>query len=169
MTNLFLTGPFGRALIGAALVAAALLAPSQATAQATGKRLTLSDARAVIAAAQKSATAKNLQVTVVVVDYRGDVIALERQPGANPESVDGAIGKAMLSAIFLRPSGTFRETTNSGSPITAVNESTGGRLRFGAGGVPIVRGGVLIGAVAVGGATPPQDETVANDGAAAIP
>ena len=30
-------------------------------------------------------------------------------------------------------------------------------------------GGVLIGAVAVGGATPQQDETVANDGAAAIP
>ena len=163
-------GSLVRAPIGPALVAAALLAPSQASAQAPGKRLTLSDARAVIAAAQKSAAAKNLQVTVVVVDYRGDVIALERQPGANAESVDGAIGKAMLSAIFLRPSGTFRETTNSGSPITAVNESTGGRLRFGAGGVPIVRGGVLIGAVAVGGATTPQqDETVANDGAAAIP
>ena len=160
----------GRVFIGAALATAAVLsAPSQAAAQAAAKRLNLSDARAIIAAAQKSAAAKNLLVTVVVADYRGDVIALERQPGANAESVDGAIGKAMLSAIFLRPSGTFRETTNSGSPITAVNESTGGRLRFGAGGVPIVRGGVLIGAVAVGGATPQQDETVANDGAAAIP
>lgn len=158
-----------RVLIGTALVAAALLAPSSAIAQTTARRLTLSDAHAIIAAAQKSATAKSLRVTVVVVDYRGDVVALERQLGANPASVDGAIGKAMLSAIFLRPSGTFRETTNSGSPITAVNESTGGRLRFVAGGVPIVRGGVLIGAVAVGGATPEQDETVANDGAAAIP
>ena len=160
----------GRVFIGAALATAAVLsAPSQAAAQAAAKRLNLSDARAIIAAAQKSAAAKNLLVTVVVTDYRGDVIALERQPGANAESVDGAIGKAMLSAIFLRPSGTFRETTNSGSPITAVNESTGGRLRFGAGGVPIVRGGVLIGAVAVGGATPQQDEAIANDGAAAIP
>jgi len=158
-----------RALIRTAMAMAAVLAPSPASPQAAGRRLTLADARAIIASAQTSATAQNLQVTVVVVDYRGDLIALERQPGANPASVDGAIGQAMLAAIFLRPSGTFRETTNPGSPITAVNESTGGRLRFGAGGVPIVRGGVLIGAVAVGGATPQQDETVANDGAAAIP
>ena len=100
-----------RALIRTAIVvAAAVLPPSSANAQQPGRRLTLSDAHAVIAAAQRSATAMKLPVTVVVVDYRGDVIALERQPGANPASVDGAIGKAMLSAIFLRPSGTFRET-----------------------------------------------------------
>jgi hypothetical protein len=82
-----------RALIGTAMAMAALLAPSPASPQAAGRRLTLADARAIIASAQTSATAQNLQVTVVVVDYRGDLIALERQPGANPASVDGAIGR----------------------------------------------------------------------------
>jgi uncharacterized protein GlcG (DUF336 family) len=160
-----------RALIGvvAALISLVLLCPAVAFAQTTFKRLTLADARAIIAAALKSAADQKVQVTVVVVDYRGDVIALERQPGASGASVDAAIGKAMLSAIFLRPSGTFRETTNSGSPITAVNEASGGRLRFQQGAVPIVRGGVLLGAVAAGGATGPQDEAIATDGAATVP
>lgn len=137
-------------------------------AQGTRGRITLAEAGAIIAAAQKSAAVAKVQVSIAVVDSRGDLIALERQSGANGATVDATIGKAMLSAIFLRPSGGFNPTTNPGSPITAVNESTGGRLRFGPGGVPIVRGGVLIGAVAVDGGTS-LDEAIAKDAAAALP
>jgi uncharacterized protein GlcG (DUF336 family) len=134
----------------------------------TPKRLTLADAQAIITAAQHSAAAKKVPVSVAVVDARGDLIALERQAGASGATVDATIGKAMLSAIFLRPSGSLTATTNPGSPITAVNESTGGRLRFAPGAVPIVQYGVLIGAVAVDGARA-DDEAIANDGAAALP
>ncbi len=51
----------------------------------------------------------------------------------------------------------------------ALNEATGGRLRFIAGGVPVVRGGLLLGAVAAGGGTSEQDEMIAAEGAPAIP
>ena len=152
-----------------AITVTAFLCAAPASAQApTSKRLTLADAQAIMAAAQHSAAAKKVLVSIAVVDARGDVIALERQPGASGATVDATIGKAMLSAIFLRPSGSFNATTNPGSPITAVNEATGGRLRFAPGAVPIVRRGVLIGAVAVDGARA-EDEAIANDGAAAIP
>jgi uncharacterized protein GlcG (DUF336 family) len=151
--------------VAMAVVVSAMPAGAQATAP---KRLTLADAQAIIAAAQHSAAVKRVNVSVAVVDARGDLVALERQPGASGLTVDATIGKAMLSAIFLRPSGAFNATTNPGSPITAVNESTGGRLRFSPGAVPIVRRGVLIGAVAVDGARA-EDEAIANDGAAAIP
>jgi uncharacterized protein GlcG (DUF336 family) len=51
-----------------------------------------------------------------------------------------------------------------------LNEAAGGRLRFLQGGVPVVRGALLIGAVAVGGGTSQQqDEAIATDGIAAIP
>jgi uncharacterized protein GlcG (DUF336 family) len=151
------------------VIALAVLAFSApANGQATPARLTLADAQAIIAAAQRSAAEKKVQVSIAVVDSRGDLIALERQPGASGATVDATIGKAMLSAIFLRPSGTFNAVTNPASPITAVNEATGGRLKFAPGGVPVVRRGALIGAVAVDGATS-HDEAIANDGAAAIP
>jgi uncharacterized protein GlcG (DUF336 family) len=145
-----------------------LISAAPVGAQAARARLTLADASAIIAAAQKSAAARKVQVSIAVVDARGDLVALERQPGASGSTVDATIGKAMLSAIFLRPSGTFNSTANPASPITAVNESTGGRLRFAPGGVPIVRGGLLVGAVAVDGAAA-QDEAIATDGAAAFP
>jgi uncharacterized protein GlcG (DUF336 family) len=154
-------------VVAITLTALGCAAPARAQ-TTTPKRLTLADAQAIIAAAQHSAAAKKVPVSIVVVDARGDVIALERQPGASGATVDATIGKAMLSAIFLRPSGSFNATTNPGSPITAVNEATGGRLRFAPGAVPIVRRGVLIGAVAVDGARA-EDEAIASDGAAAIP
>ena len=154
-------------IVAIAILVLVSAAPTRGQA-GSSKRLALADAQAIIAAAQRSANAKKVQVSVAVVDARGDVIALERQPGASGATVDATIGKAMLSAIFLRPSGSFNATTNPGSPITAVNEATGGRLRFAAGAVPIVRHGVLIGAVAVDGARA-EDEAIANDGAAAIP
>jgi uncharacterized protein GlcG (DUF336 family) len=158
-----------RHLMVVALALSVVVSATPASGQATIlKRLTLANAQAIIAAAQQSAAAKNVPVSVAVVDARGDLIALERQPGASGATVDATIGKAMLSAIFLRSSGSVNATTNAGSPITAVNESTGGRLRFAPGAVPIVRRGVLIGAVAVDGATS-QDEAIANVGAAAIP
>jgi uncharacterized protein GlcG (DUF336 family) len=145
------------------------MSPAPVTGQTAPMRLTLADARAIIVAAQRSAAAMNVRVSVAVVDSRGDLIVLERLPGADPASIDTTIGKAMVSAIFLRPSGTFTGGGNPASPVTAVNEATGGRLSFLPGGVPIVRSGVLIGAVAAGGATSQQDESIAADGAAAIP
>jgi len=153
---------------GAVLAVMVLAHAAAANGQARPARLSLADANAIIAAAQKSATARKVRVSVAVVDARGDLIALERQAGAHASTVDATIGKAMLSAIFLRPSGSFAATANPASPITAVNDSTGGRLRFAPGGVPIVRGGWLVGAVAVDGASA-QDEEIANDGAAAFP
>lgn len=122
----------------------------------------------MIAAAQRSAEAMNVQATVAVVDARGDLIALERLPGAAGASVDTTLGKAMVSAIFMRPSGSFAGGSNPASPIAAVNEASGGRLRFLPGGVPIVRSGTLVGAVAAGGGTSQQDEIIAADGAAAV-
>jgi uncharacterized protein GlcG (DUF336 family) len=157
-----------RYLLVIAFTCGVLVSSVPANGQAAPARLTLADAQAIIAAAQRSAAEKMVQVSIAVVDARGDLVALERQPGANGTTVDATVGKAMLSAIFLRSSGTFNAATNPASPITAVNEATGGRLKFGPGGVPIVRRGVLIGAVAVDGATT-HAEAIANDGAAAIP
>jgi uncharacterized protein GlcG (DUF336 family) len=144
-----------------------LLVSARSTLGQEHTRLTLADAKAIIAAAQQSAGAMNARVSIAVVDPRGDLIALERMPGASAASVDATIGKAMVSAIYLRPSGQLAGRATAPTNV-ALNEATGNRLRFLQGGVPVVRSGLLLGAVAAGGATSQQDEAIATDGAAAI-
>ena len=139
------------------LVGGGVGAPAELAAQTGPQRLTLSEAQAIIAAAQRDAASKNLRLSIAVVDGRGDLIAATRMPDARPTTMDTAIGKAMGAAIFGRPSADLAERANS--PLYQnMNEATGGRLRFFQGAVPIVRDGYTVGAVGASGASSQDDE-----------
>ncbi len=139
------------------LVAVSLAAPVGLAAQDGPQRLTLSEAQAIIQAAQSDAARRNLRLSIAVVDGRGDLIAATRMPNARPTTMDTAIGKAMGAAIFGRPSGDL--AANSGSPLYQnMNDATGGRLRFFQGALPIVRNGYTVGAVGASGASSQDDE-----------
>jgi uncharacterized protein GlcG (DUF336 family) len=150
-----------------ATVAPILAATSSAHAQRESRPITLDDAKRVIEAAQRTAGTLNVRVSIAVVDARGDLVAVERLPGAGAASADTTIGKAMVTAIYGRPSGTL--TGRATAPTSqGLNDATGNRLRFLQGGVPLIRNGQIIGAVAAGGATSQQDEDIAKSGAAAL-
>jgi glc operon protein GlcG len=120
-------------------------------------RLTLADALMLIDAAQREAGSKNYRMSFAVVDGRGDVIAVARMPEAGSDTPDSATGKAMLSAIFGRSSGSLARI--SASPLgQGLYEASGGRLRFAQGALPIVRDGFTIGAIGAAGGTEQQDE-----------
>ena len=149
------------------LVAGGVAPPGGLAAQAAPQRLTLSEAQAIIAAAQRDAASKNLRLSIAVVDGRGDLIAATRMPNARPTTMDTAIGKAMGAAIFGRPSADL--AANSGSPLYRdMNEATGGRLRFFQGAVPIVRDGFTVGAVGASGASAQDDEDNVKAALAAV-
>lgn len=144
-------------LILAVLALLSIPSPSGAQTQPTPPELSLADALGLINAAHADAAAKNLRLTVAVVNQRGDVIAVGRMDGANPGTVDTAIGKAMVSAIFGLPSAAL--VSRAGTPVgQGVNAQTSGRLRFLQGAWPIVRGGFTVGAIAGSGASAQQDE-----------
>lgn len=152
-----------------ALLATALtfaIAAPAARAQTPTPLLSLADAQKMIAAARQKATDMNLRLTIAVVDARGDLIALERMPGANPATADTALGKAMLSAIFGAPSAAMVQLGGTPGIGPALNDSVGGRFRFLQGAVPIIRNNVIVGAIAGSGATAAQDEEVARVGLA---
>lgn len=128
------------------------------------KVLTLAAARRIIDAAEAEARARGLGVVTVVVDDTGNLIQLSRMDTAQVASVNVGIGKARTAAIYRRPSRVFEEQIASGR-VAALALADATPLQ---GGVPIVIGGAVVGAVGVSGDTPSVDEQIAIAGARAI-
>ena len=126
--------------------------------------LSLSAARRIVAAAEAEAAARGVGVVIVVVDSSGTIIELSRMDCAQVASVNVGIGKARTAAIYRRPSRDFEEQIKSGR-VAALSLADATPLQ---GGVPIVIGGTVVGAVGGSGDTPQIDEAIAIAGAAAI-
>ena len=146
---------------GALIAALAAIAPAQTLDK---KVLSFAAARKMAAAAQEAAKAKGVDVVVVVVDDAGYIILLERMDGAQVASVQVGIGKARTAAIYRRPSRVFEEQVRNGR-VAALALAEATPLQ---GGVPVLFGGKVIGAIGVSGDTPQVDEDIAIAGAKAF-
>ena len=151
--------------IVAAVVASAQLAAQSGPALTLDKKvLTLAAARTIVAAAEAEATRRGLGVVIVVVDDSGTVIELTRMDAAQIASVNVGIGKARTAAIYRRPSREFEEQIRDGR-VAALALADATPLQ---GGVPVLIGGRVVGAVGVSGDSPQVDEAIAIAGAKAV-
>ena len=125
--------------------------------------LTLDGARTIASAAEAKAKADGARVVIAIVDESGTLLLLERLDGTQVASVDVGIDKARTAAIYRRPSKVFEDQVKNGR-VSALALHGAVALQ---GGVPIIVGGAVIGAIGVSGETPDQDETIAMAGAAA--
>lgn len=126
--------------------------------------LSLSDARRVVERGRRKAEEMGVKVSIAVVNQHGELILLERMDGAIPVSPQIAWGKASASALFKRATSEFEPRIRDNPAFwSGISTMTGGRLLFGRGAVPIRRGGEVIGAVGVSGATSEQDEEIAKE------
>ena len=125
------------------------------------RSLSLAGARRILVAAEAEAKRRCVGVVTVVVDDEGHLIALSRMDDAQVASVEVGIGKARTAAIFRRPSRVFEEQIRDGR-VAALALAGATPLQ---GGVPVLQGGVVIGAVGVSGDSPEVDEQIAIAGA----
>jgi uncharacterized protein GlcG (DUF336 family) len=126
--------------------------------------LSTSSAEAAAKAAYDTCKAKNLNVTVAVVGRDGALIALLRDEGAVPATVDVATGKAYASASFKAPSGDLGDAAKTNPGIAQVPKFV--VLR---GALPISVDKDVIGAIGVSGApSGEQDEVCARAGIESI-
>jgi uncharacterized protein GlcG (DUF336 family) len=130
--------------------------------------LKLEDARRIIAAAQKKASDIKQPMNVAVCDAGGNLLAFERMEGAWLGSIDISINKAWTSRAFDIATGDLAKHSQSGGQFFGIHVSNGGRVMIFAGGVPLKKGGQVIGAIGVSGGTGEQDQAVADAGAAAL-
>lgn len=130
----------------------------------TKKVLTLEAAQHVAAAARAEAQKNGWNLVICVVDDGGYPIYLERMDGAQLGSVQIAQDKARTAVLFKRPSKALEEAVAGGR--TVVMKLAGATPVEG--GVPIMAGGQLIGAIGVSGASSSQDGQVAAAGLQAL-
>jgi glc operon protein GlcG len=153
---------------GVATVVALGVATGAQAQTAPARGLTVEGARALIAAAEAKAEADGAAGAISVVDAGGHLLAFARLDGTFPAAADVATAKARTAALFRRPSKFFEEVVNQGrTAMTTVAAVTGFTPLQG--GVPVVAGGEVVGAIGVSGAkSAAHDEEIAQAAVAAF-
>ncbi len=130
--------------------------------------ITLADARRIIAAAERKAEDIGQPMNIAVVDEGGNLVAHARMDRAWIGSVDISINKAWTARAFDISTKELGEQSQSGDQFFGIHASNRGRVMIFAGGVPLKRGGQVVGAVGVSGGLGKQDQAVAEAGAEAF-
>lgn len=126
--------------------------------------LTLRAAQHIAQAARTEAEKNGWKMVIAIVDDGGHLIYLERMDGAQLGSVQVAQEKARCAVLFKRPSKALEEAVAGGRTVlTALS----GLIPV-EGGVPVMDGNELIGAIGVSGATSAQDGQAAAAGLAVL-
>ena len=130
-----------------------------------GAPIALERANAAIAATVAEARRHDWKLNVAVVDSGGNLVAFARMDGAQLASIQIAEHKARTAVTFRRETKVFEKGIQQGGNLYAMtlDGMIGSR-----GGIPLVEGGKLIGAIGCSGGTGSQDEVACKAGVATI-
>ena len=129
-----------------------------------GASLTHAQAKTVSAAAVAEAQKNGWKLAIAIVGPAGELVHFEKMDGTQNGSIRIAQGKARTSAMFKRPSKAFQDAFAKGT----LNALTFPDVTASEGGVPIVIGGKIVGAIGTSGATGAEDGVASMAGAAAV-
>lgn len=128
------------------------------------RTLSLAAAKKVAAGAESFARRKGWNVVIAVVDDGGHLICLSRMDGTQIGSIEVAQAKALTALAFKRPTKTWSEVLAGGRHavlglpgVTPVE-----------GGLPLLAGTEIVGAIGVSGVTSEQDGQIAEAGVAVL-
>src|SRR5689334_2430292 len=130
-------------MLGIGMAALAGAAAAQDQRPGYGPAVNTATAKKIAAATLAECAKNNWNVAVAVVDPHGALVYYERMEDTQYASNDIAIGKARAAATYRRPTRVFADVINKGSPATATLPGVYGSP----GGVPLMVGGRVIGAV----------------------
>ena len=125
--------------------------------------LTLAEAEAILAGAKAKVLEMGVNMSISVVDPRGDLITMMRTDGASWRTPPISRAKAVAASCFGRASGELTE--NALAPVfRGLMAMEGGHMIPGQGALPVFRDGVLVGAVGGSGGTAQEDEDASMAG-----
>jgi len=130
--------------------------------------MTLNEARIIIAAGEAKAAEIGQPMNIAVADEGGNLVAHVRMDGAWLGSIDISIKKAWTSRAFDIATKDLADHSQSGNQFFGIHASNDGKVMIFAGGIPLKRGGKVVGSVGVSGGSGEQDHAVAEAAAAAF-
>jgi uncharacterized protein GlcG (DUF336 family) len=130
-----------------------------------GAPISLERAQAAIAVVVAEAKKRDWKMNITVVDSGGNLVAFQRMDGAQLASIQISEHKARYAATWRRES----KVAESGIQLSGLNYMiTLDGVIASRGGIPLVEGGKIIGAIGCSGGQGSQDEVVCKFGAATI-
>ena len=162
----------GGIALGAAAASAAVAGEASAATVAAAARpstlrsVSLTQAKRILNGAERRAREIGVPMYIVVVDVAGVEKAAHRMDGNGQAAVTLAPLKAVTANAFRTPTHVLAERVEA-NPTRLASFTTAGFTLLG-GGLPIVAGETVIGAVGVGGGSPEQDIEVAQAGLDAL-
>jgi len=130
-----------------------------------GTPISLERSDTLLNAALAEAKKRDWKLICAIADPAGYPISMKRMDGSQLASIDIALHKARAAAKFRRETKLF-ETAMIMANLTYI--ATLDDVIASRGGIPLVEGGKLIGAIGCSGGTGSQDEVVAKAGAALV-
>jgi uncharacterized protein GlcG (DUF336 family) len=134
-----------------------------------GESVNLAKAQKAIAAAiaEASKSPRNWKLSIAVVDPSGELVALHKMDQTQVASVGISIAKARTAARYRRPTEVFFNAmqTPAGAFIATLSDPPPASSP---GGILLMEGGKIIGAIGCSGATGPQDAVACKAGAETI-
>ena len=131
-----------------------------------GTPLNVDTAKKIAAAAIAEARKNNLFMAIAIVDPSGLLVYFEKMDNTQNGSVNVAVDKARSAALFRRPTKAFQDIVAAGGEGLRILELQGAIPIDG--GLPIIVGGKIVGAVGASGGTSTQDGQVAKAGADSV-
>jgi uncharacterized protein GlcG (DUF336 family) len=130
-----------------------------------GAPISLDRADAALAAAVAEAKKRNWPMNIAVYDSGGNLVSFKRMDGAQLASIQIAEHKAKAAITFRRETKLFENGIQEGGLhyLITLDGVIGSR-----GGIPLMDGGKMIGAIGCSGGTGSQDEVVCKAGAATV-
>lgn len=120
--------------------------------------LTLAAARRMIAAVEAEARQMTIAMSVAVVDSGDQLVGFARMDGADLVGIRLAQDKAYSALVNRMSTGDLPAIVQPGTEFYGYDSVAGGRMIVFAGGMPLERNGVLVGAVGVSGGDSAQDQ-----------
>jgi glc operon protein GlcG len=133
---------------------------------AYGPSIAIEQAKRAAAAAVAEARANNWTMAVAIVDTAGLLVYFEKMDDTQNGSVQVAQAKARSAALFKRPTKAFQDALAAGGEGLRVLRLEGAVPVEG--GLPIVIGGRIAGAIGLSGGTSAQDGQCAQKGVEAV-
>ena len=120
-----------------------------------GESINLDQSMKIVEAALAEAKKNNWFMAITVVGPAGDLVYFAKMDNTQYASVTISQHKARVAATFRRPTKAFEE--NLGKGFEFIYQLTLDGMIGSQGGVPLITGGKLIGAIGCSGGTGPQD------------